>query len=289
MAWFATTTSGRATTSPRYASTWRRKRIAHSKATPSACASAMPSPTLPARAAPRLALVETPPGPPVLASVVAEITGRPDNSYEDLLQATQTVRARLAAEPGVVDVDDTHEAAMTKLGLRDGQRKSRDQRNFHAAGRRDAFRCRRGHLRRHASRPRRAQSAANRIAPARCRKIKFGRPGPRAGQRQRGQPGHAGRNWAMGNAKRGHHHLPQEPATDRLRVRRNRGPAAGGCRCRYSARPIQDGEGPRGGQGRRQRMAGDQHAASRRGPHVPLERLQCRLGRARGNQRQFRR
>ncbi|MEI8195228.1 MAG: efflux RND transporter permease subunit, partial [Phycisphaerae bacterium] len=63
----------------------------------------------------RLALVETPPGPPVLASVVAEITGRPDNTYNDLLQATKPVRARLALEPGVVDVDDTSEAFMKKL------------------------------------------------------------------------------------------------------------------------------------------------------------------------------
>lgn len=62
----------------------------------------------------RLALVETPPGPPVLASVVAEVTGRPDNTYEDLLRATQVVRARLAVEPGVVDLDDTSEAFMKK-------------------------------------------------------------------------------------------------------------------------------------------------------------------------------
>jgi multidrug efflux pump subunit AcrB len=62
----------------------------------------------------RLALVETPPGPPVLASVVAEVTGQPDNSYEDLLRATQTVRERLAFEPGIVDMDDTTEANMTK-------------------------------------------------------------------------------------------------------------------------------------------------------------------------------
>jgi multidrug efflux pump subunit AcrB len=63
----------------------------------------------------RMKLVETPPGPPVLASVVAEVYGRPDDSYEDLLQAADTVRARLAVEPGVVDVDQSREAPQHKL------------------------------------------------------------------------------------------------------------------------------------------------------------------------------
>jgi multidrug efflux pump subunit AcrB len=63
----------------------------------------------------RMKLVETPPGPPVLASVVAEIYGQPDDSYEDLLLAADTVRARLAVEPGVVDIDDGREAAEEKL------------------------------------------------------------------------------------------------------------------------------------------------------------------------------
>ena len=63
----------------------------------------------------RLSLVETPPGPPVLASVVAEVTGRPDHTYEDLIAASRAVRTRLAIEPGVVDVDDTTETPMTKL------------------------------------------------------------------------------------------------------------------------------------------------------------------------------
>src|SRR5262245_45900505 len=63
----------------------------------------------------RMKLVETPPGPPVLASVVAEVYGQPDTSYEDLLLAADTVRARLAIEPGVVDVDDGREAVQDKL------------------------------------------------------------------------------------------------------------------------------------------------------------------------------
>ncbi|HTM55465.1 MAG TPA: efflux RND transporter permease subunit [Pirellulales bacterium] len=63
----------------------------------------------------RMKLVETPPGPPVIASVVAEIYGQPDDRYEDLLLAADTVRARLAVESGVVDVDDGREAAQEKL------------------------------------------------------------------------------------------------------------------------------------------------------------------------------
>ena len=63
----------------------------------------------------RMKLVETPPGPPVIASVVAEVYGRPDHRYEDLLLAADTVRARVAVEPGVVDVDDVREAAQRKI------------------------------------------------------------------------------------------------------------------------------------------------------------------------------
>ncbi len=63
----------------------------------------------------RMKLVETPPGPPVIASVVAEVYGEEDRGYEELLAAADTVRARLAAEPGVVDVDDVREAPQRKL------------------------------------------------------------------------------------------------------------------------------------------------------------------------------
>ncbi len=62
-----------------------------------------------------LKLVEIPPGPPVISTIVAEVSGRPDHGYGDLIAAAATVRARLEAEPGVVDVDDSLEAARTKL------------------------------------------------------------------------------------------------------------------------------------------------------------------------------
>ena len=60
-------------------------------------------------------LVELPPGPPVLASVVAEVYGQPDHSYQDLLDSASIVADRLKAEPGLVEVDDISEAAAKKL------------------------------------------------------------------------------------------------------------------------------------------------------------------------------
>ncbi|MBM4153840.1 MAG: efflux RND transporter permease subunit [Lentisphaerae bacterium] len=62
-----------------------------------------------------LKLVEMPPGPPVLASLVAEIYGRDDTPYADLIAVAQTVKARMAEEPGVVDVDDWVEADQQRL------------------------------------------------------------------------------------------------------------------------------------------------------------------------------
>ncbi len=63
----------------------------------------------------RMKLVETPPGPPVIASVVAEVYGRPDHRYEDLLLAADAVEARLSREPGVVDVDSVRESPRTRM------------------------------------------------------------------------------------------------------------------------------------------------------------------------------
>ncbi len=63
----------------------------------------------------RLKVVETPPGPPVLSTLVAEVRGRPDHSYADLVAAAETVRQRLLVEPGVVDVDDTVQAEQARL------------------------------------------------------------------------------------------------------------------------------------------------------------------------------
>jgi multidrug efflux pump subunit AcrB len=50
-------------------------------------------------------LVEVPPGPPVIAAVVAELTGTPTTSYATLISAARATADRLTREPGVVDVD----------------------------------------------------------------------------------------------------------------------------------------------------------------------------------------
>ncbi|TWT79854.1 Multidrug export protein AcrF [Planctomycetes bacterium CA13] len=50
-------------------------------------------------------LVEVPPGPPVLASITAEVYGPADRSYADQIAVARQVEKRLAMEPGVVDLD----------------------------------------------------------------------------------------------------------------------------------------------------------------------------------------
>jgi len=62
----------------------------------------------------KLKVVEIPPGPPVIATITAEVFGGPFDSYDDIMQAARTVKARLAREPGITDLDDTIEARQTK-------------------------------------------------------------------------------------------------------------------------------------------------------------------------------
>lgn len=50
-------------------------------------------------------LVEVPPGPPVLSTITAEVYGPPDGTYADQIAVARLVEQRLAAEPGVVDLD----------------------------------------------------------------------------------------------------------------------------------------------------------------------------------------
>ncbi|MFB3894210.1 MAG: efflux RND transporter permease subunit [Phycisphaerae bacterium] len=72
----------------------------------------------------RLKVVEAPPGPPVLSTVVAEVYGREDNTYEDLVAAARTVEERLKREPNVVDVDTTIEAPQAKVQFVPDQEKA---------------------------------------------------------------------------------------------------------------------------------------------------------------------
>lgn len=59
-------------------------------------------------------LVEVPPGPPVLAPIVAEVYGL---DYARQLEVAEQVRAVFNATPHIVDIDGTHEAAQRKWTL----------------------------------------------------------------------------------------------------------------------------------------------------------------------------
>ncbi|MCA9085009.1 MAG: efflux RND transporter permease subunit [Planctomycetaceae bacterium] len=52
-----------------------------------------------------LKLVEIPPGPPVLASITAEVYGAEELPYSELIVASRRLADRLSQEPGVSDVD----------------------------------------------------------------------------------------------------------------------------------------------------------------------------------------
>ena len=62
-----------------------------------------------------LKIVEVPPGPPVLSTVVAEIYGDPDSTYDELILGADHVKQIMAAEPFVVDIDDTTEARRDRI------------------------------------------------------------------------------------------------------------------------------------------------------------------------------
>jgi multidrug efflux pump subunit AcrB len=62
-------------------------------------------------------LIEVPPGPPVLSTIVAEIYGQPHHSYDELVAAAQTVKAQMATEEGIVDLDDSVEQKQRRLSF----------------------------------------------------------------------------------------------------------------------------------------------------------------------------
>lgn len=62
-----------------------------------------------------LKIVEAPPGPPVIATLTAEVYADPGVSYRQQIDAARLVRTRMAEEPLVVDVDDTVEFPQQQL------------------------------------------------------------------------------------------------------------------------------------------------------------------------------
>jgi len=69
-------------------------------------------------------LVEVPPGPPVIATVTAEVYGPPDRGYESLIAVARRVRSRMEREPGIVDVDVSAEDDQTRLVFETDQPKA---------------------------------------------------------------------------------------------------------------------------------------------------------------------
>jgi multidrug efflux pump subunit AcrB len=59
-------------------------------------------------------IVEVPPGPPVIATIVAEIRGRIGQPYDELVRGAKEVRRLMEQTHGVVDVDDVVVAAQRK-------------------------------------------------------------------------------------------------------------------------------------------------------------------------------
>ena len=60
-------------------------------------------------------IVERPPGPPVLAPVVAEVSGPPEMTYRELLDGARRIERVFQEEKGLVDVDTSIEAAAPRL------------------------------------------------------------------------------------------------------------------------------------------------------------------------------
>nr|WP_321514706.1 efflux RND transporter permease subunit [uncultured Pseudodesulfovibrio sp.] len=57
----------------------------------------------------KLKLIETPPGPPVISTLTAEIYGRPELDYSVLIDGAKHVESLMAAQTGLVDLDNSSE------------------------------------------------------------------------------------------------------------------------------------------------------------------------------------
>jgi multidrug efflux pump subunit AcrB len=69
-------------------------------------------------------LVEVPPGPPVISTLVAEHYGTATTPYETLITAAKATAQRLRREPGIVDVDVSAAATAKKLVFLPDQEKA---------------------------------------------------------------------------------------------------------------------------------------------------------------------
>jgi multidrug efflux pump subunit AcrB len=62
-------------------------------------------------------LVEMPPGPPVLATIVVELYGTPDKTYDELIRAAEHIKKIMDDEPFVVDIDDMAETPREQINF----------------------------------------------------------------------------------------------------------------------------------------------------------------------------
>ncbi|MDD4073427.1 MAG: efflux RND transporter permease subunit, partial [Desulfobacterales bacterium] len=62
-------------------------------------------------------LIEIPPGPPVLSTIVAEIYASPERRYEEMIESAFRIKALMKNEPSVVDIDVMAEAARDKINF----------------------------------------------------------------------------------------------------------------------------------------------------------------------------
>ena len=173
-------------------------------------------------------LVETPPGPPVIASVVAEVYGQPDHRYEDLLAGRRHGAGPPGRRAGRGRRGRRARSRPDEAHLRHRQGEGRPQRHHHRADRRHAAsRCwkastvglvrsetERNPLRIELRLPVDRRTSAADLARVHVK----GSTGP---------TGAAGRTGPLGDGPRGPDDLPQEPPARGLRVRRDRRPAAG--------------------------------------------------------------
>jgi multidrug efflux pump subunit AcrB len=65
----------------------------------------------------KIQLVEMPPGPPVLATIVVELYGTPDKTYDELIHAAEHIKQIMHDEPFVVDIDDMAEAPRDRINF----------------------------------------------------------------------------------------------------------------------------------------------------------------------------
>ena len=219
----------------------------------------------------RLKVVELPPGPPVLASLVAEVSGRPEHSYDDLMAAAAMVARAPQSGAGGRGSRRHGRGPGAEARVRDRPGESRPERGLRRRDRPDASprpvrrQCRHGAARG------RTKSAPGRAATAACAPLQP--PGSGEHPRQRADRAVHDTLGArpLGGGPRRPDDLPQEPGARGLRDRRDAGAYSG------RVRPRRD-LGPATGRHLRNGRGSDHGWVSDTRPRVLSERTFVRNG-----------